>query len=54
MYYTVLQKGLEFRFRISRTTGMSNSRGYMGRIGEILASNFAAGRNLVPKEIEGQ
>ena len=42
-----------FRFPISRTTGMSNSRGYVERIGEILAWNFAAGCNLVTKEIEG-
>ena len=37
--------------RTSCTTGMSNSRGYVGRIGKILAGNFAAGRDLVTKEI---
>ena len=44
-------KYLGFAYRVP---GMSNSRSYVGSIGEILAWNFAAGRNLVSKEIEGQ
>ena len=46
----VVETGL--KLCISSTTGMLNSRSYVGRIGEILAVKFAASRNLDTKKVK--